>query len=86
MSAPDPTRLPEAQATRELTKAARRVERLKLRRRAALKRLAELDDEIRAAKRYLAAVAEAVTSSAPYSEPIDREAAELLIDRAHEGR
>ena len=86
MSTPDPlNKLPEVTA-RGISKAARDVERLKLRRRALLKKLAELDEEIRGRKHFLQALVQEATTPIQDPGPIDREEAEPLIDRAMEGR
>jgi len=64
MSARDPLRPPEGVTTNIISTAARKVERLKLRRRKLVKKLAELDDEIRSAGRVLRDVVRDATAPA----------------------
>lgn len=85
MTTPNPAKLPPDQIVKELTKAARKVERLKLRIAARGRQIDALHAELRAAKVYLRAVATAASDSWPEPEPIDHEHAERAIDRVLEG-
>jgi hypothetical protein len=65
----DPLRPPEQMVARELSKAALRVARLKVRVRAQRKKLEDLDAELVAASRVLRDLARDATSPAPSAEP-----------------
>jgi len=86
VSAPGPSVPPEVQFTRELTKAAKLVERLKLRRRGLGRKLVAVNQQIRDGERALRVLASATNTVGPPEPMADREAAEELIDRAMQER
>jgi hypothetical protein len=72
--ASDPLRPPAKQARKAIGRAVGKLERLKLRRRALLKKLAAIDDEIRQAKRF---AQQLINDVAPERQPYDVEAADV---------
>ncbi len=70
-------RPPEGVTTKAISQAARRVERLKIRRRALLKKLTDVDEEIRLAGRVLRDVVRDATAPPPPPPAPPAEVAEL---------
>ena len=70
MSTPDAMTPPASVTAHEIQKHARRLERLKLRRRVMDKRIRQIEEEIRVASRMLLGIVREVTEPKPGDQPV----------------